>query len=143
MPRPLCGTLISVLYCPPETCADKQREFVHYLSETIDCARNTSPDCGIIALDDYNLDVNDLLNQQNLTQVMKDPTRLNATLDLVITNMQSRYTQPKVTASIRSSDHNTVFGTQKLQLIPSVTKRSKTALYATFLSQVLLHLAGG
>ena len=107
-------------------------------------ARNTSPDCGIIALDDYNnLDVNDLLNQQNLTQVMKDPTRLNATLDLVITNMQSRYTQPKVTASIRSSDHNTVFGTQKLQLIPSVTKRSKTALYATFLSQVLLHLAGG
>ena len=144
LPRPLCGTLIAVLYCPPETCADKQREFVHYLSETIDCARNTSPDCGIIALDDYNnLDVNDLLNQQNLTQVMKDPTRLNATLDLVITNMQSRYTQPKVTASIRSSDHNTVFGTQKLQLIPSVTKRSKTALYATFLSQVLLHLAGG
>ena len=29
----------------------------------------------------------DLLNQQNLTQVVKDRTRHNATLDLVTTNM--------------------------------------------------------
>ncbi|CAB3999425.1 Hypothetical predicted protein, partial [Paramuricea clavata] len=50
LPRPLCGILIAVLYCPPETCADKQREFVHYLSETIDSV----PDCGIIVLGDYN-----------------------------------------------------------------------------------------
>jgi hypothetical protein len=109
LPRPLCGILIAVLYCPPETCTDKQREFVHYLSETIDSVRDSSPDCGIIVLGDYNnLDVSDLLSQHSLTQVVKDPTRLNATLDFVITNMQTWYNDPSVTAPIGSSDHNTV-----------------------------------
>ena len=119
LPRPLSAILIAVLYCPPDTCADKQREFVHYLSETIDCVhylsetidcvRDTSPDCGIIVLGDYNnLDVSDLLNQQNLIQVMKDPTRHNATLDLVVTNMQSWYNEQTVIAPIGGSDHNTV-----------------------------------
>ena len=109
LPRPLSAILIAVLYCPPDTCADKQREFVHYLSETIDCVRDTSPDCGIIVLGDYNnLNVSDLLNQQNLIQVVKDPTRHNATLDLVVTNMQSWYNEPTVIAPIGGSDHNTV-----------------------------------
>ena len=119
LPRPLSAILIAVLYCPPDTCADKQREFVHYLSETIDrvhylsetidCVRDTSPDCGIIVLGDYNnLDVSVLLNQQNLIQVVKDPTRHNATLDLVVTNMQSWYNERTVIAPIGGSDHNTV-----------------------------------
>ena len=88
LPRLPCGILIAALYCPSETYVDKQRERVYYLNETLDRLCNKSPDCGII-VDENNLDESDLQNQQSLTTVVKDPTRLNATRDLIFTNMKS------------------------------------------------------
>lgn len=99
LPRPLSGILVAVLYCPPDTCASKQRDFVQYLIETTDGVRDVFPDCRLVILGDYNnLDVSDLLNQHNLDQVVKDSTRGSAILDLIVINMQPWYDEPTITA---------------------------------------------
>ena len=96
------------------------------MSETINGARVTSPDCGIIILGAYNnLDVSDWLSQQSLTQVVKDPTRVNSILDLLVTNLKTWYNERVVTAPIESSDHNTVLWYPKAATIPDQRKQNR------------------
>ena len=74
---------------PPDKPAQEQRDLVNYLIESLDEARNQHPDCSIVLLGDFNnLNISDLLTSHNLNQIISEPTRGSAMLDLVITNMQ-------------------------------------------------------
>ena len=87
----------------------EQCDLIAYLIETLDVVRNTYPDCGIVLLGDLNnLDISELLNCHNISQVVTVPTRGSATLDLVTRNIHPFYNTPTVLAPIATSDHKIV-----------------------------------
>ena len=50
------------------------------------------PNCGILVTGDFNrLDISGLLGHFRLKQIVKVPTRKDATLDLILTNMHEHY----------------------------------------------------
>jgi hypothetical protein len=53
-------------------------------------------------------DVCNLASNQSLKQVVTQPTRGNATLDLIVTNLHNLYNCPSIQAPLGSSDHNMV-----------------------------------
>ena len=78
-----------VLYSPPDKSEQEQRDLVNYLIESLDHTHDKFPDCGIVLLGDFNnLNISDLLTSHDLSQIICEPTRGSAILDLVITNMQ-------------------------------------------------------
>ena len=58
-------------------------------------------------LGDFNyLNISDLLSNHDLSQIICEPTRGLAILDLVITNMQQFYKKPLILAPLGTSDHS-------------------------------------
>ena len=55
-----------------------------------------------------NLDISDLLTDHDLNQIICEPTRGSAILDLVITNLQQFYKKPLILAPVGTSDHSVV-----------------------------------
>jgi len=71
-------------------------------------------DCGYAILGDFNrVDVDPLLWVHGLKQVEDKPTRDDAVLDLIVTNVDTRYTRPEITSPMGLSDHNTVLWISK------------------------------
>lgn len=98
---------MGVFYILSNSNAQDQRNATNYLINTLDSVRTEHPDCGIALFGDFNnLDISDLLNNHNLTQLVDQPTKGSAILDLIITNMHSYYSKPTVLAPIGTSDHN-------------------------------------
>ena len=65
--------------------------------------------CGIIIAGDFNrLNVNQIIKHFRLKQIVKSPTRGEAILDLILTNMHESYKSPQILPPIGLSDHNTV-----------------------------------
>ena len=92
-----------------ETSRDDENARVNYIIDTIDSVRSTQPDCGVIILGDFNkLDFKDILTHHNLKQLVREPTRGDRTLDLIITNLHHHYFKPIVNANLGCSDHSSV-----------------------------------
>ena len=72
----------------------------------IDLIRNNHPDHGLVILD---LEIRTLSTSQNLKQVVHQPTRESAILDLILTNLHDLYDRPDILAPLGSSDHNIVY----------------------------------
>ena len=65
--------------------------------------------CGIIIPGDFNhLNVNPIKKHFRLKQIVKAPTRDEATLDLILTNMHEFYKSPQIFPPIGLSDHNSI-----------------------------------
>ena len=74
---------------PPNKSAQDRRDVVTYLSDIIDIFHFRYSDCGIVFLGDFNgLDTSDLLSSHGLKQLVSNPTRVCATLDLILSNLQ-------------------------------------------------------
>ena len=74
---------MGVLYSRPDKPAQEQRDLVNYLIESLDEARNQLSNCSIVLLGDFNnLNISDLLTSRNLNQIISEPTRGCAILDL-------------------------------------------------------------
>ena len=59
-----------------------------------------------------------------LEQVVDTPTRANATLDVIVTNLKSFYLTPEVTNPIGTSDHRAVWWQPQPRLqMPNKTKQ--------------------
>ena len=100
---------MGILYSPPDKSAQDQRDTINYLIETLDHVRNKFPDCGIVLVGDFNnLDISDLLTGHDLNQIICEPTRGSAILDLVITNLQQFYKKPLILAPVGTSDHSVI-----------------------------------
>ena len=79
------------------------------LINTIDLIRNKHPDHGLVILGDFNdLEIRTLSISQNLKQVVDQPTRESAILELILTNLHNLYDRPDILAPLGSSDHNIV-----------------------------------
>ena len=77
---------------------------------SLDRLCNKHPDHGLVLLGDFNdFDCSNLVSHHSLKQVVQQPTRNSAILDLIITNMPKWYSSPTVHAPLGSSDHNIVF----------------------------------
>ncbi|PFX13909.1 hypothetical protein AWC38_SpisGene21974 [Stylophora pistillata] len=109
LPRPLSGIIVGAMYFP-EAPADLQQALVSYIIECIDSVKCPNPDCGVVLLGDFNsLDVTNILTNHTLKQLVREPTRGNNILDLVISNLASSYNKPTVSAHLGSSDHRSVY----------------------------------
>ena len=107
--RPLSGIITAVVYCPLDKSAQDWRDLVTYLSDTIDIIRFRYPDCGIVILGDFNgLDTSELLSSHGLKQLVSNPTRVGATLDLILSNLQPFYAPTSILAPLGTPDHNIV-----------------------------------
>ena len=98
--------IVCVAYKSPSS---NNAAFIDHLSTTLDLALNEYPNAGIFLLGDFNrCPVSFLLRHLTLKQIVKQPTRKNAVLDLILTNMSDTCDSPKVIALIGLSDHNYV-----------------------------------
>ena len=126
VPRPLSGIVICVVYHPPGLTISEHNDLNEYLINTIDLLRNNHPDLGLVIMGDFNdLEIRSLTTSQNLKQVVDQPTRESAILDLILTNLHNLYDRPNVLAPLGSSDHNIVHWLPSVDNIPSHNTQAK------------------
>ena len=124
LPRGFTCIIIAVIYHPPG--ADGKL-FQDHLFQTLTLVESKYPNCGIIITGDFNrLNVTRLLNHFRLKQIVKIPTRNDATLDLILTNMHKFYNSPQGYPGFGLSDHNTIVATGKTAAQKNNTKKSIT-----------------
>ena len=128
LPCPFSGIIVGAMYFP-DAPADEQRARASYIIECIDSVKSAHPDCGVVLLGDFNtLDVKNILTNHTLKQLVREPSRGNSVLDLVISNLASYYNEPVVSAHLGSSDHcshwvpNSNYGSSKLTAKKKVVK---------------------
>ena len=98
--RPPTGIVVSVLDSPPDRSVDEGERLCGHITNTIDTIRYRNPDAGVVILGDINnLNIRNLMFSQNLKQVVQQPTRGNAILDLIVTNLHCFYQSPNVSES--------------------------------------------
>lgn len=79
------------------------------LFKSFSLAESKFPNCALIVAGDFNrLDVKSIQRHFRLKQIVKMPTRKNAILDLVLTNLHEFYDTPQSFPPFGLSDHNTV-----------------------------------
>ena len=94
LPRGFSCIVIGVIYHPPSV---DDCEMLNYLSTTLTTIESDYPGCGLILSGDFNrLKVNRLLNQFQCKQMGNVPTRVDQTLDLIITNLYPFYAKDSV-----------------------------------------------
>ena len=107
-PRGFSSLIAAVIYHPfwtkPEN--DLMRD---HLFKSLSLAESKFPNCALIVAGDFNrLDVKSIQRHFRLKQIVKKPTRKNAILDLVLTNLHKFYDTPQSFPPFGLSDHNTV-----------------------------------
>ena len=106
LPRGFSCLIVAVVYHPPGV--DSQL-ITNHLFQSLSAAESTFPNCGLIVAGDFNhLNVDSLQRHFNLKQLVKSPTRGQATLDLILTNMAKFFSQPEINPPFGLSDHSTV-----------------------------------
>jgi hypothetical protein len=81
-----------------------------YLSSSYDKRTTESPDSGFVITGDFNpkcnrFDCKTLSSQCNLKQIVQSPTRNDAILDLIFTNIKYLNDNPITSALLGTSDH--------------------------------------
>ena len=106
LPRGIPCIVIAVIYHLPS--ADEKLMQDH-LFQTLTLIESEFPNCAVILTGYFNrLNVSRLLNHFCLKQIVKIPTRMEATLDLIITNMHKYCNSPQGYPAFGLSDHNTI-----------------------------------
>ncbi|KAI8484513.1 hypothetical protein Bbelb_377840 [Branchiostoma belcheri] len=103
--------MLGLVYHPP--CKNNKQgvnEMITHLVTTVDSIHNHQPQAGILICGDLNgLPLRRLqAAHPTLRQVVKQPTRGSAILDVVITNISQHYCTPRVIPPVGSSDHSCV-----------------------------------
>ena len=102
LPRTVSGLLICVVYHPPSSPHDAL--LIDHLSTSLESKYSSS---GVVILGDFNqLNIDQLCRLTGLGQTVNTPTRGQAILDKILTNMQHHYRIPQITSPIGLSDHN-------------------------------------
>lgn len=98
--------VVGIFYHPPN---EEDSLFLDYLISSLDKALIKHPNAGIMLLGDFNrLNYQFICNHFNLKQTVKNPTRGDAILDLVLTNLSQYYNIPQILSGIGLSDHNSL-----------------------------------
>ena len=106
LPRGFSCIIAAALYHPLKV---DDRSFREHLFQSLSLVVSEYPNCGILVTGDFNrLDISGLLGHFRLKKIVKVPTRRDATLDLIMTNMHEHYSAPQAFPPFGLSDHNTV-----------------------------------
>jgi hypothetical protein len=92
---------IACVYIPPSVNMETVNSFCDYFCYCYDKLKSKSPCTAIIAAGDFNPDSNGLnirkiTRQCHIKQIVKTPTRGNAVLDLIITDIHKFYEDPEI-----------------------------------------------
>ena len=128
-PRGVSCVLLVVVYYPGRTSpvdSDGQT-LLNHLFDSTTAAEAMFPSCGFIITGDFNrLNTGRLQNHFNLKQLVKFPTRGDAVLDLVLTNMSDHLSSPQCFPPFGLSDHCTVIVQPKRRESNQHTRKSIT-----------------
>ena len=105
MPRDVTHILFGGLYHPPDA---NDFEMLNYLISCMDCFSRKHPAVGIILCGDFNRMCDSQLRNYPLKQLVLSPTRAQATLDKIYSNIDHWYNQPIILPSVGNSDHDSV-----------------------------------
>lgn len=109
LPRTVSNIVLCALYYPGSTSkyAPPQDDLIFYVIESIQNFHIKYSNPLIILVGDFNdLNIEDICESCSLKQVVKVPTRKDAILDLILTNVDSIfYNDPITLPSIGNSDH--------------------------------------
>ncbi|KAI8510960.1 hypothetical protein Bbelb_118760 [Branchiostoma belcheri] len=123
--RPMSSIVVCGVYLPPSS--PNGDILVDHLLSVSDNVRTKYPDCGIALLGDFNrLDTSELCRGSLLSQVVKNKTRGNAILDLIVTNMKDVYQCPSILPPIGLSDHSSVLWIPKGKRAPDKPTKKLT-----------------
>ncbi|XP_035677313.1 uncharacterized protein LOC118416330 [Branchiostoma floridae] len=121
LPRGVSQVVVGAVYNLPSS--PHQELLLEHLVSATDDIRTRNPDAGMILLGDFNhLDIGQLCNGNNLSQFVKEPTRGQAMLDLIITNLEKHYKIPQVCSPLGLSDHSTVLWEPQITRKENFTK---------------------
>ena len=91
---------------PPDALNSPMRD---YLVKCMDINLRRHPDCGVVLTGDLNQFKDTFLRTHySLKQFIRNPTRKNAILDKIWTNMEPVYETPVVLGKLGTSDHRMV-----------------------------------
>ncbi|KAK2552024.1 hypothetical protein P5673_027046, partial [Acropora cervicornis] len=77
------------------------------------------PDAGLIITGDFNRKcIKSICRKLGVKQLVNFPTRANATLDLILSNIQDYYDEPIQPPPLGRSDHDSIFFTPKQFVAP-------------------------
>lgn len=106
MPRGFSCRIATVIYHLPK---DDDNSFGDHLFQSLVLVESKYPNCGLLVSGDFNrLNIGGVLNHFRLKQIVKVPTRRDATLYLVLTNMHEFYCSPEAYPGFGLSGHNTI-----------------------------------
>ena len=125
LPRAISVVIVACIYYPGSKSiyAPSQEDLIQHITDTVHkFSQNYVNPLFIISGDFNDLNVDDICNSCKLDQVVQVPTRKDATLDLILTNMNNEFYKPPYTLpSICKSDHLCVIyepsGVQKVKTI--------------------------
>lgn len=108
LPRGFSSLIDAVIYHPFWTKPENDLMRDHLL-KSLSLAESKFPNCALIMAGDFDrLDIKSIQRHFRLKQIVKKPTRKNAILDLVLTNLHEFYDTPQSFPPFGLSDHNTV-----------------------------------
>ena len=109
LPRSISNIVVGGVYYPGSTSeyAPNQEDIILHITETVHNLYNRYANPLFVIMGDFNdLKTNAICNACALKQVVKVPTRKEATLDLILTNKTNKfYKEPVTLPSISTSDH--------------------------------------
>ena len=131
LPRNISNIVVCGAYYPGSTSkyAPPQEDLIIHLTETLHDFYNKYANPLIMLAGDFNdLKIVDLCESCSLKQVVNVPTRNNAILDLIMTNLDNKwYKDPISLPSISNSDHLCVLYVPKEYVKPE-TKKEKICI---------------
>ena len=105
LPRGFSCLILAVLHHPPGADINMCEHFFNSLA----VAKSIYPNCALIIAGNFNrLHVTLLKRHFHLKQIVKAPTRKDAILDPVITNLHDHYDKPQAFPPIGPTDHNII-----------------------------------
>ena len=102
------STLIVAVVYHPHWTKEENDSMRGHLFQSLSLAESRYANCALIVAGNFNcLCINSLKKHFRLNQIVKKPTRKNAILDIVLTNLHQYYDEPHSFPPLGLSDHNT------------------------------------
>ena len=113
LPRGFPCLVAAIVYHPKQN-AETDASLREHLFDSLTLAEARYPNCAFAVCGDFNrFNTQQLTNHFRLKQIVKVPTRKDATLDLIMTNLYEYYSEPKIFPPFGLSDHATVLVSPK------------------------------
>ncbi|KXJ23350.1 hypothetical protein AC249_AIPGENE5190 [Exaiptasia diaphana] len=137
LPREISSLLIAIIYRPDDTKDPKVLE--QHIVDSADNYLAKHPDAGLIIMGDFNrMCTKSISRKLGIKQIVKFPTRGDATLDLILTNIQDYYKEPVQLPPLGRSDYNAILFKPKEFSVPKGIQKvmHKRKLNTTNLSRL-------